>query len=37
MAKQYQVNLMVRFVNRVMMRLNKWGIARCRVSLVLNR
>jgi deazaflavin-dependent oxidoreductase (nitroreductase family) len=27
MAKQYQVNSMVRFVNRVMMRLNKWGIA----------
>jgi deazaflavin-dependent oxidoreductase (nitroreductase family) len=26
MAKQYQVNSMVRFVNRVMMRLNKWGI-----------
>lgn len=27
MAKQYQVNSMVRFVNRVMMRLNRWGIA----------
>lgn len=27
MAKQYHVNSMVRFVNRVMMRLNKWGIA----------
>lgn len=27
MAKQYQVNSMIRFVNRVMMRLNKWGIA----------
>ena len=27
MAKQYQVKAVVRFVNRVMMRLNKWGIA----------
>ncbi|HTP06867.1 MAG TPA: nitroreductase family deazaflavin-dependent oxidoreductase [Anaerolineae bacterium] len=27
MAKQYQVNAMVRFVNRVMMHLNQWGIA----------
>jgi deazaflavin-dependent oxidoreductase (nitroreductase family) len=27
MSKQYQVNSMVRFVNRVMIRLNRWGIA----------
>jgi deazaflavin-dependent oxidoreductase (nitroreductase family) len=27
MSKQYQVNSTVRFVNRVMIRLNRWGIA----------
>ena len=27
MPKQYQVNSMVRLVNRVMIRLNRWGIA----------
>jgi deazaflavin-dependent oxidoreductase (nitroreductase family) len=27
MAKQYEVNSMVRFVNRIMIRLNRWGIA----------
>ena len=27
MSKQYQVNSMVRLVNRVMIRLNRWGIA----------
>ena len=27
MTKQYQVNSMVRFANRVMVRLNRWGIA----------
>ena len=27
MSKQYQVNSMVRFANRFMIRLNRWGIA----------
>ena len=27
MAQQYQVNSMVRFTNRIMIRLNHWGIA----------